>query len=423
VPESDRYAEVVRRMTWPRIKKPRSSALPTAREYDGSHITVIPTPDAEPAHGPGQNTGVSGTRHTVVETEPASERPEDTAADWHDDHDGRQAAAGIEILGVETTEVPHETTEVPQEQPTGQPDREPLAADVGTVAVQEPPQSQPATGLPPQPAGEDRGSPPGPFSRFGAGDDGAAGGSVDQPERTRVRDLTLDARIRLWRMRVLIMLVVGVVFSIIVDWPTGLTLAILAGIADTIYRTRTVGSVPQPGKLDRAQRSTRKQLVRMQRAGYLAWHARPIPGSIEVIDHLLVGPTGVYAIDSEKWDKKMPIRTRNGKQLWHGPDSKKERLEHARWEAGQARERLSAALGRDISVRPVVAVYGPSIPWDIATIREVDVLSGDRLRKYLRRRAKTRGLPRLSRDEVREIYDVAGKVLPLAPARTATPVG
>jgi hypothetical protein len=406
-------------MTWPRIKKPRSSALPTAREYDGSHITVMPTSDAEPARGHGQNTGVSGTRHAVVDTEPADERPEDTAADWYDDHDDddeRQTAAGIEILGVETAEVP-------QEQSTRQPDEKPLAGDLAAVTVEEPSQKRPATGPPSQPAGEARGSRPGPFSRFGAGGDGAAGGSGDQPQRTRVRDLTLDARIRLWRMRALIMLVVGVVFSTIVDWPTGLTLAILAGIADTVYRTRIVGSASQPGKLDRAQRSTRKQLARMHRAGYLAWHARPIPGSVEVIDHLVVGPTGVYAIDSEKWDKKMPIRTRNGKQLWHGPDSKKERLEHARWEAGQASERISAALGRDISVRPVVAVYGPSIPWDVATIREVDVFNGDRLRKYMRRRAKTRGLPRLSRDEVREIYDTAGKVLPLAPAKTAAPVG
>jgi hypothetical protein len=428
-PCPDRYAEVVRKMTWPRIKKPRSSTLPAAREHDGTNITVIPASDADPARGHGQNTGISGTRHTV-NTEPTVPRPRDTsrrntAPDGNtpvagaevdvaddeaagaepygyggppDERDERGTGAGIEILGIAMTDVPD-------------------------PAAEEPLPDQPATGPSPQPVSGARGSQPGPFGRLDGGGDGAAGGADDQPQRVRVRDLALDARVRLWRMRVLIMLIVGVVFSIIVGWPTGLTLAILAGIADTIYRSRTVGAVPQPGKLDRAQRSTQKQLARMQRAGYLAWHARPIPGSLEVIDHLVVGPTGVYAIDSEKWDKKMPIRTRNGKQLWHGPDSKKARLDHARWEAGQASERLSAALGKDIAVRPAMAVYGPSIPWDIATIREVDVFSGDRLRKYLRRRARTKGLPRLSRDEVREIYDAAGKVLPLAPTRTAAPVG
>jgi nuclease-like protein len=429
-------------MTWPRKKKSRSSALPVTREHSGVHIIVTPASDSEHARGHGQNTGISGTRHTVASTGPANAETVSTTAEdmtltgnapvagaeadavppgnetvslepveyepADDRDDEERRSAGIEILGVATAEVPAE-----------QPDQDPPEA-----AVSEAPRlNQPVTGASPQPTSEDAGSNHRPFGGFGQAGDGAAGSADDQPQRTRVRDLALDARVRLWRLRALIMLVVGVVFSIIAGWPTGITLAILAGIADTIYRSRTVGSVPSPGKLDRAQRNTQRQLSRMHRAGYLAWHARPIPGSMEVIDHLVVGPTGVYAIDSEKWDKKMPIRTRNGKQLWHGPDSKKARLEHARWEAGQASERLSAALGKNIAVRPAMAVYGPSIPWDIATIREVDVFSGGRLRKYLRRRAKTKGLPRLSRDEVREIYEAAGKVMPLAPTKTATPVG
>lgn len=401
-------------MTWPRIKKSRSSALPVTREHSGVHIIVTPAPDSEHARGHGQNAGISGARHAVASTEPAGDEAaglepvEYEPADDRDD-DGRRGA-GIEILGVVAADVPAE-----------QPDPDPPEA-----AASEPPRlNQPATGTSPQPTSEDDGSSHRPFGGFGPAGEPGAGADDDQPQRARVRDLTLDARVRLWRLRVLIMLVVGVVFSIIAGWPTGITLAILAGIVDTIYRSRTVGSAPSRarGKLDRAQRNTQKQLARMHRAGYLAWHARPIPGSMEVIDHLVVGPTGIYAIDSEKWDKKLPIRTRNGKQLWHGPESKKERLEHARWEAGQASDRLSTALGREIRVRPAMAVYGPSIPWDIATIREVDVFSGDRLRKYLRRRARMRGVPKLSRDEVREIYETAGKVLPLAPTRTATPVG
>jgi len=409
-------------MTWPRIKKSRSSALPVTREHNGVHIIVTPAPDSGLVPGHGQNTGISGTRHTVASTELADDEAtglEPAGRDPADDRDEEElTGAGIEILGVATTEVPAD-----------RPDRDPPEADPPEAAVSEPHLNEPLAGTPPQPVNEDGGSNHRSFGGFWRAGGPAAGTDGDQPQRIRARDLALDARVRLWRLRVLIMLAVGVVFSIIAGWPTGITLAILAGIADTIYRSRTAGSVPSPGsapspgKLDRAQRSTQKQLARMHRAGYLAWHARPIPGSMEVIDHLVIGPTGVYAIDSEKWDKKLPIRTRNGKQLWHGPESKKERLEHARWEAGQASERLSTALGRDIRVRPAMAVYGPSIPWDIATIREVDVFSGDRLRKYLRRRARIKGVPKLSRDEVREIYEAAGKVMPLAPTRTPAPVG
>jgi hypothetical protein len=163
----------------------------------------------------------------------------------------------------------------------------------------------------------------------------------------------------------------------------------------------------------------------MRRDGYFALDARPIPDSREFIDHLVIGPTGVYAIDSEKWNSKVPVRTLNGKRLYRGPESQKERLEHAAWEAGQASEILSAALGTEIAVRPALAIYGPRIPWDIATIRNVDVFSGPTLRKYLRRRARQRdGTPKLTREEVRTIYDTAARMLPdVAPTRTVAPVG
>jgi hypothetical protein len=162
----------------------------------------------------------------------------------------------------------------------------------------------------------------------------------------------------------------------------------------------------------------------MRRAGYLALNARPIPNSREVIDHLVVGPTGVYAIDSERWHKRVPIRTYNGKQLWHGPENKKARLEHANWEAQQASERLSTAVGFDVPVRAAMAIYGPKIPWDIATIKDVDVFTGTALGKYLKRRGRMRDLPRLSKEQVQAIYDAASSVLPdVGPARTFTPVG
>ena len=120
------------------------------------------------------------------------------------------------------------------------------------------------------------------------------------------------------------------------SWKLGLTLAIVAIIADTIYRARK--SYAGKIRLTAAQRRTRRQLTKLGRAGYLAMHARPIPESQDQIDHLVVGPAGVFAIDSENWDKRLAVRTKSGKQLWHGPFSKKDRLQHAQWEAQRAAE-------------------------------------------------------------------------------------
>ncbi|HEY2277076.1 MAG TPA: NERD domain-containing protein [Streptosporangiaceae bacterium] len=249
-------------------------------------------------------------------------------------------------------------------------------------------------------------------------------GTDRRADRIKVGDVMADVRMRIWRRRLLIAIVAGLVFAFIFTWRAGLTAAVLAAIADVIYRSRTTASMPAGGvRLSGAEKRTQRQLARMERSGYRALHSRPIPGSREQIDHFVVGPTGAYAIDSEAWDKNLPIRTRNGRQLYHGPFSKKDRLEHARWEAAQASERLTAELGHTVYVRPVLAVYGPGVPWNVATIREVDVFNGDRLRKYLRRNALLRDRPKLSKDEVEQIYAAAARVLPLNNADQRAPVG
>jgi len=214
-----------------------------------------------------------------------------------------------------------------------------------------------------------------------------------------------------WRRRLIIAVALGIVVTILANWQLGLTVAVLAGIFDAIIRARASAASTAEGLTTSAQRRTKRELARLQRSGYRSLHIRSIPGSDEVIDHLLIGPTGVYAIDSEQWDKRLPVRTKNGRQLWHGPFSQRDRLEHARWEAEQAGRLLSDALGEPISVRPAMAVYGPAIPWGVATIRDVDVFSGDRLRKYLRRHPAGARAPRLTASEVERIYTAADRVL------------
>jgi len=251
------------------------------------------------------------------------------------------------------------------------------------------------------------------FGIVGGGSGPGAHASRGGPaRRQRILDLAMDPRMRYWRERLVIMLIAGVLFGILWGWIGGLTLAIVAGIAHAIWRSRAVGAIPAGIKLTRAQRITQRKLGGLKRAGYRSLSARPIPDSEDVIDHLVVGPTGVYAIDSEKWNRRLPIRTRNGKQLWLGPASQKARLEHAKWEAGRASELLSARLGRDIVVRPALAIYGPHIPWDIAVIRDVDVFNGTRLRKYLKRRSKIRAVSKLGREDIAAIFEAAEAVLP-----------
>jgi hypothetical protein len=240
-------------------------------------------------------------------------------------------------------------------------------------------------------------------------------GRSQEPESTYVpiarvslRALIQEPKYRHLRRRVIIAALVGVgVGVLLVDWRLGITAAIIAAIADTIYHAQLVSTVPAWRRPSVAERHTEAQLRKLERSGYRSLHARAIPGTDAQIDHLVVGPTGVYAVDSEKWDKRLPVRTQSHRKLFHGPFSKKDRLDEARMEATKASELISQELGREIAVVPSLAIYGPKIPWKILKVRDVDVFDGSRVRKWITRRERS-----LTEEEIDQIYEISLRVLP-----------
>jgi hypothetical protein len=397
------YAKVVDRMAWTKLKKTRSSSPSVAHEPNDVHVTVSPVDNAEINSTDRDQSAraANGVSRTMLDGFVPGARVAAASSDTPatvDSYDSGRVPDDPGDLGIEalfSPEVPGDEAGTPDAASTdGQNADGQDTGDAGVLAAAE---NTPEAGAP----GADTGAPPG------------SGIVEEQPgtPRERLRDFVQDSRMRIWRRRILLTVIAGAVFSVIFTWRLGLTIAVIVAIADTVWRSRTMASVPPGVKVTQAQRKTQRQLARLERSGYRALHSRPIPGSKEFIDHLVIGPTGVYAIDSEKWDRRLPIRTRNARQLWHGPESKKDRLEHAKWEAERASTLLSGNLREEIIVRPTMAIYGPKIPWDIATIRDVDVYSGPRVRKYLRKRGKMTQ-DRLPDAEVEKIYRAATTVLP-----------
>lgn len=242
--------------------------------------------------------------------------------------------------------------------------------------------------------------------------------AISAPERTTVRlsyrDLLVHPRFRHWARRVGIAALIGLVFALFLGPRIGLTVMVVAFVADTVHRARMQSSVDAwQKKASSAERRTERQLRSLEKKhGYRILHARAVPRDSEgvsdgKIDHLVIGPSGVYAIDSEKWDKRLPVRTLSHRKLFHGPFNKKERLDEARWEADQASKKLSAGVGFEVPVQPSVAIYGPAIPWKVMTVRDVDVYSGGRAKSYLRRRPRI-----LTETDVQRVYKVAQMTLP-----------
>lgn len=227
-------------------------------------------------------------------------------------------------------------------------------------------------------------------------------------ERVSLLALLQDPKYRHLRRRAVIAVLAGIVVGVLVyDWRAGVMGAVLAAIADAVYRARSTSSVPAWRRASVAERRTEAQLRKLERSGYRTLHARAIPDSEAQIDHLVIGPTGVYAVDSEKWDKRLAVRVQAAKQLYHGPYNRKERLVEAAWEASRASELISEKIGRKITVVPSLAIYGPSIPWKVLTIRQVDVFEGSRVRKWITKRERS-----LTAEEIDQIYDAAVEVLP-----------
>jgi hypothetical protein len=241
----------------------------------------------------------------------------------------------------------------------------------------------------------------------------------DSPVRTPrpiLGRLASDPRLPIWVTRVMLAAAAGAGFTFWLGWRFGLTAAAVVVIVDIVYRSRTTGVIPAAVRVTFAQRRTRRRLKGLRSAGYVSLHLRAIPGSQSVIDHLVVGPAGVFAVDSEFWDKRLPIRSVRH-VLYHGPYSQKKRLAHARWEAEQASELLSEDLGRDIQARPAMVIYGPTVPWHYATLDGVDVFAGGRVRKYFSRQTKLSRGSRLDAEEIKAIHDAAAHTLPPAHSR------
>jgi Nuclease-related domain len=119
------------------------------------------------------------------------------------------------------------------------------------------------------------------------------------------------------------------------------------------FRASTEASAWRTGA--RGERRTARRLRRLVRRGYVAFHDLAMPGSRGNIDHLLIGPCGVFVIDSKQYTGRVQ-QTPDG-HVWHNYYPLDEQLRTVRAEA----QAVEAILG--VPVIPVVCVHGASVQW------------------------------------------------------------
>jgi hypothetical protein len=101
------------------------------------------------------------------------------------------------------------------------------------------------------------------------------------------------------------------------------------------------------------ERHTARLLDRLTRDGYVVFHDLAVPGSLANVDHLVIGPTGVFVIDSKQWTGS--VHQSPDGLAWHNHYPLERTLETVRWEA----EAVGRLLGTHTT--PLVCVHGAHV--------------------------------------------------------------
>jgi Nuclease-related domain len=127
------------------------------------------------------------------------------------------------------------------------------------------------------------------------------------------------------------------------------------------------------------ERRTARLLSPLERQGWVVLHDLAIPRSRANLDHLAIGPGGVFVIDSKQYRGHLQL-DRFGR-LWHGRYPLTTTLRAVEFEADQAARVLPDP---GVVMVPIVAVHGAQVPWGKVVMDGIPVVSAKRLPSMLR---------------------------------------
>jgi hypothetical protein len=180
-----------------------------------------------------------------------------------------------------------------------------------------------------------------------------------------------------WRL--VVTLGAGVAAALLVPRLGLLVGVAAAGVAGWVLRFRTSQQTRAWRRGAIGERRTARLLGRLERHGWAVLHDLAVPGSRANIDHLVIGPGGVFVVDSKLYTGRLHLAS--GGSLWHGRYPMAPVLQAARFEADQAVQLLAPP---GVEVVPLVAVHGAQVPWGKLVVDGVPVVSARRLPELLR---------------------------------------
>jgi hypothetical protein len=127
------------------------------------------------------------------------------------------------------------------------------------------------------------------------------------------------------------------------------------------------------------ERRTARLLGPLEQLGWVVLHDLAVPGSRANIDHLAIGPGGIFVVDSKQYRGRLKLDPSG--RLWHGRYPLASTLQAVSFEADQAAQVLPDP---GVVVVPIVAVHGAQIPWGKVVMNGVPIVPAQRLPSMLR---------------------------------------
>jgi hypothetical protein len=210
------------------------------------------------------------------------------------------------------------------------------------------------------------------------GSHGSAGRSA-LAEYRRQRALELVAWTRSLAWRAPLMAAAGLVGQVLAG-QAGLLRAGLVGLAVAAlvgwrlrFRPSEQARAWQRGA--QGERRTARLLRRLARDGYVVFHDLGVPGSDANVDHLVIGRSGVFVIDSKQWTGH--VHQGADGLAWHNHYPLDRTLQTVRWEA----EAVSCMLGSRATA--LLCVHGAHVYRGGLNIQGVAIVPAGRLRDAL----------------------------------------
>jgi len=196
-----------------------------------------------------------------------------------------------------------------------------------------------------------------------------------------------------------------------------IVLAIGAGItaAKAVWGRRQTTEAYAKGAA--GERQIEYLLAPLEAKGWIMLHDRRLPGSRENIDHVAIGPPGVFVVETKHWTG--PVVIRAGKLTRQGRRTDDEIDQVKRQVVAVERAISTAPMALRRQVIPVLCIHGVAVEkrpfWTCATVADVAVCSSRQLVRLLTH-GRSPVLDAAAIDELGRVADAALRPMTEAPA-------